>query len=187
MSGALSAPSASPDHPPAQQAAAGYGPPAEPACTLQRVEQPTGYGCQQDQECSTSYEQECQTTYAQQCENVYEQKCETKERRQSLELSIVWRWPSHKSTFSFMFSRDMEEILNFDSFLQYEDKCSTTYEDQCKTEYDQELCHTIRTLGVNYLTIHLLWLIWGLLKVKRSLFIPDYTVNNKHSDLTRRN
>ena len=58
-----------------------------------------------------------------------------------------------------MFSRDMEEILNFDSFLQYEDKCSTTYEDQCKTEYDQELCHTIRTLGVNYLTIHLLWLI----------------------------
>ena len=53
----------------------------------------------------------------------------------------------------------MEEILNFDSFLQYEDKCSTTYEDQCKTEYDQELCHTIRTLGVNYLTINLLWLI----------------------------
>ena len=104
MSGALSAPSASPDHPPAQQAAAGYGPPAEPACTLQRVEQPTGYGCQQDQECSTSYEQECQTTYAQQCENVYEQKCETKERRQSLEQSIVWRWPSHKSTFLFMFS-----------------------------------------------------------------------------------
>ena len=88
-SGILSAPSPQPDKP--QAAPGGYGAPAQPSCTLQRVEQPTGYGCQQDQECSTSYEQECQTTYAQQCENVYEQKCETKERRQSLEQSIVWR------------------------------------------------------------------------------------------------
>ena len=80
-SGILSAPSPLPDKPP-QSAAGGYGSPAQPSCTLQRVEQPTGYGCQQDQECSTSYEQECSTSYEQQCENVYEEKCETKERHQ---------------------------------------------------------------------------------------------------------
>ena len=39
-----------------QAAAPAYGAPAEPVCTLQRVAQPTGYGCQTDQECSTSYE-----------------------------------------------------------------------------------------------------------------------------------
>merc|ERR1719251_441385 len=76
ISGALGAPA--PDHPPPAQAAGDYGAPSTPSCTLQRVEQPTGYGCQQDQECSTSYEQECSTSYEQQCENVYEEKCETK-------------------------------------------------------------------------------------------------------------
>ena len=35
------------------------------------------------------------------------------------------------------------EILNFDTSLQYEDKCSTTYEDQCTTEYDQAEIKTI--------------------------------------------
>ena len=42
-----------------------------------------------------------------------------------------------------MAPRDLEEILNFDAFLQYEDKCSTTYEDQCTTEYDQAEIKTI--------------------------------------------
>jgi len=73
----LSAPR--PDKSPAPAAAAGgYGAPAQPSCTLQRVEQPSGYGCQQDQECSTTYEDQCSTTYEQECDTKYEQKCETK-------------------------------------------------------------------------------------------------------------
>ena len=87
-SGILTAPSPLPDKP--QAAAGGYGAPATPSCTLQRVEQPSGYGCTQDQECSTSYEQECSTSYEQQCENVYEEKCETKERLQPIKYL---QWP----------------------------------------------------------------------------------------------
>ena len=88
-SGILSAPSPLPDKP--QAAAGDYGAPATPSCTLQRVEQPSGYGCQQDQECSTSYEQECSTSYEQQCENVYEEKCETKERLQRIKYIMEAR------------------------------------------------------------------------------------------------
>merc|ERR1711863_15711 len=49
-----------------------------PQCPLQRVAVPTGYGCQEDQECTTSYENECKTTYEQKCETEYDQRCETK-------------------------------------------------------------------------------------------------------------
>ena len=90
-SGILSAPSPHPDKP--QSAAGDYGSPAQPSCTLQRVEQPSGYGCQQDQECSTSYQQECSTSYEQQCENVYEEKCETKERLQRIKYIMEARPP----------------------------------------------------------------------------------------------
>merc|ERR1712106_1012722 len=74
ISGALGAPA--PDKP-AAAAAGGYGAPSGPSCTLQRVEQPTGYGCQQDQECSTSYEEQCSTEYDNQCEPKCEQQCQT--------------------------------------------------------------------------------------------------------------
>merc|ERR1719150_2663022 len=73
--GVLAAPSALPDK--SQSAAPGYGAPAQPSCTLQRVEQPTGYGCTQDQEGSTSYDQQCETEYEQKCETKYEDQCST--------------------------------------------------------------------------------------------------------------
>merc|ERR1712123_225487 len=76
IAGAWGAPA--PDSPPAQSAAGGYGAPSTPSCILQRVEQPTGYGCQEDKECQTSYEEQCSTSYEQQCDTKYEQKCETK-------------------------------------------------------------------------------------------------------------
>ena len=34
-------------------------PPAAPACPLQRVEQSTGYGCQEGEECNTIYDEQC--------------------------------------------------------------------------------------------------------------------------------
>ena len=37
----------------------GYLPPAAPACPLQRVEQSTGYGCQEGEECNTIYDEQC--------------------------------------------------------------------------------------------------------------------------------
>merc|ERR1712117_1007638 len=80
ISGALGAPA--PDHPPPAQAAGDYGAPSTPSCTLQRVEQPTGYGCQQDQECSTSYEEQCSTSYEQECKTEYDTQCDTKYEQQ---------------------------------------------------------------------------------------------------------
>merc|ERR1712203_856284 len=104
-SGILTAPSPLPDKP--QAAAGGYGAPATPSCTLQRVEQPSGYGCTQDQECSTSYEQECSTSYEQQCENVYEEKCETE------------------------YDDVCETKYDQKCETRYEDKCHTEYAKEC--------------------------------------------------------
>merc|ERR1711892_421630 len=111
ISGALGAPA--PDTP-AAAAAGGYGAPSEPSCTLQRVEQPTGYGCQQDQECSTSYEEQCSTSYEQECSTKYEQKCETK-----YEDQCQTKYEDQCKT-------------------EYDNQCETKYEQQCQTEYDTQ-------------------------------------------------
>ena len=115
--GVLGAPSASPDQPSAP--ASGYGAAAQPACTLQRVETPTGYGCSQEQECSTSYQQECSTEYDEQCETKYEQKCETRYEDQC--------------------STEYEQECS----TKYEQKCKTEYDNQCETKYDTKVKRTL--------------------------------------------
>ena len=127
VTGVLGAPSASPDKPAAP--ASGYGAAAQPACTLQRVETPSGYGCSQEQECSTEYEQECSTEYDEQCETKYEQKCET-------------RYEDQCST-------------EYDQQCQttYEQQCKTEYDTQCETKYDTKVMSLTLSVSLKILIL----------------------------------
>lgn len=127
VTGVLGAPSASPDKPAAP--ASGYGAAAQPACTLQRVETPTGYGCSQEQECSTEYEQECSTEYDEQCETKYEQKCETRYEDQC--------------------STEYDQQCK----TTYEQQCKTEYDTQCETKYDTKVMSLTLSVSLKILIL----------------------------------
>merc|ERR1712061_954654 len=98
-----------------------YQSPSTPACPLQRVAVPTGYGCQEDQECTTSYENECKTSYEQECKTKNEQRCETK-----YEDKCETKYEDQCST-------------------EYKQECETKYDTQCETKYDtvyEDKCET---------------------------------------------
>merc|ERR1739840_85524 len=87
--------------------------PPQPKCHTERVETPTGDDCQQDHECSTTYEDKCETKYEQECQTEYDQKCETQ----------------------------YDDKYEDKCHTEYDTKCETKYENECKTEYDTE-CNT---------------------------------------------
>merc|ERR1739842_211962 len=91
--------------------------PPQPKCYTERVETPTGDECQQDQECSTTYEDKCETKYEQECQTEYDTKCNTK------------------------YENQCKTEYNAQCITTYEDKCETRYEDKCTTEYRKE-CET---------------------------------------------
>merc|ERR1739844_258532 len=100
--------------------------PPQPKCHTERVETPTGDDCQQDQECSTTYEDKCETKYEDKCHTEYDTKCETKYENEC------------KTEYDTECNTICKDKCETKYETVYDDKCETKYEDKCNTVYDTQ-------------------------------------------------